>query len=308
MSDQKTERLINLTMALLATKRFLSKNEIFTQVAGYTGSAETKERMFERDKDDLRALGIDIQVGSHDPLFDDELGYRILESDYELNLGELSPVELSYLSLASKMWRNQLFADSGALALVKIDAHSGSALREDFGTSLISLENETPLFAPLWEAITTHRLISFIYRSKSVAKRSLAPYGLTLWRGAWYIVGLDQDKSDIRVFKVARINSDIIFESKPDNFEVPADFSIADHLVMLHPETPTQFTARIRIGKCQSLRRQGSVQNVDGEWDRVEFSLGSDWLEKILWFGPDIIIESPSDKVDEIKVALRGKL
>ncbi len=308
MSDQKTERLINLTMALLATKRFLSKSEIFSQVAGYTGSAETKERMFERDKDDLRALGIDIQVGSHDPLFDDELGYRILESGYELNLGELTPAELSYLSLASKMWRNQLFADSGALALVKIDAHSGSALREDFGNSILSLENETPLFTPLWEAITTHRVISFIYRSKSEAKRTLAPYGLTLWRGSWYLVGFDQDKSEIRVFKVTRITSDISFESKSNNFEVPADFSIGEHLVMLHPEPPTQFSARVRIGKCQSLRREGSIENIDGEWDRIEFSLGSDWLERILWFGPDIIVESPSDKVEEIKATLRRKI
>ena len=87
MSDEKTERLINLTMALLATKRYLSKTEIFEQVAGYSGSTETKERMFERDKVDLRALGIEIEVGSHDPLFDDEPGYRISQRNYQLNLG-----------------------------------------------------------------------------------------------------------------------------------------------------------------------------------------------------------------------------
>jgi proteasome accessory factor B len=295
-------------MALLATKRFLSKGEIFTQVAGYEGSPETKERMFERDKDDLRALGIEIQVGSHDAYFDDELGYRILESDYELNIGDLTPIELSYLSLASKMWRNQLFAESGSLALVKIDAHSGSALREDFGTSVLSLENETPLFAPLWEAITTHRNISFTYRSKGTSKRHISPYGLTLWRGSWYLVGLDLDKSEIRVFKVARIASDINFESKTSSFSIPEDFRIQDHLVMLQQEPRIAFTAKVRVGKCQSLRNEGAITNIDGEWDRINFSLGSDWLERILWFGSDVIVESPEERVAEIKDVLRSKL
>lgn len=68
MSSQKTERLINLTLALLATKRHLTKSEIFNQVAGYSGSPETMERMFERDKDELRNLGIQIEVKGIDPL------------------------------------------------------------------------------------------------------------------------------------------------------------------------------------------------------------------------------------------------
>ena len=72
MSDQKTERLINLTLALLSSKRYLTKSEIFKNVAGYSGSAETMERMFERDKDDLRNLGVRIEVRALDPLFEDD--------------------------------------------------------------------------------------------------------------------------------------------------------------------------------------------------------------------------------------------
>ena len=84
--SRKIERLINLTIALLATKRYLTKSEIFSSVEGYEGSAETKERMFERDKDDLRSLGIDIEVGSFDPLFNDEAGYRIKQACIEIDL------------------------------------------------------------------------------------------------------------------------------------------------------------------------------------------------------------------------------
>ena len=308
MSDQKTERLINLTMALLATKRYLSKNEIFDQVAGYSGSTETKERMFERDKDDLRTLGISIEVGSLDPLFDDEQGYRISESGYELTIGELTPTEISYLSLAATVWRNQLFTKSGSHALVKIDALGGTGLREDFGQATLSLENETPLFPALWEAITNSYKISFTYRSGTTTRRQLLPYGLSLWHGSWYLVGHDLDKEEIRVFKVSRIVSEVTIESKHHSFSVPEHFAIEDHLLMLVPEPRINFVARSRVGRCQSLRMNAQVSNIDAEWDRISFTLGSDWLEQILWFGNDLVLESPLEKVEEIIAVLREKL
>ena len=102
--SRKTERLVNLTIALLATKRYITKSEIFRTVDGYEGSAESKERMFERDKDDLRNLGIDIEVGSFDPLFEDEAGYRIKPDSYQFQLGEISGQEISLLSLAAEAW------------------------------------------------------------------------------------------------------------------------------------------------------------------------------------------------------------
>ena len=308
MSDQKTERLINLTMALLATKRFLSKSEIFANVAGYSGTVETKERMFERDKDDLRTLGIVINVGSHDPLFADEPGYQILENNYEFEIGELTPQEIAYLSLAARVWRNQLFATGGSHALLKIDALGGTALREDYGQAALSLENETPLFPSLWEAITQMRTISFSYRSQVTTDRTVAPYGLTLWHGSWYLVGLDLSKSEIRVFKVSRIASEITFTGVDHSFAIPKDFSIKDHLIMLAPEPESTFIARVRVGRCHSLRSGADIVNIDGEWDRISFILGSDWLERILWFGEDIILESPAERVSKLLDTLRSKL
>ncbi len=295
-------------MALLATKRFLSKSEIFQRVAGYTGLPETKERMFERDKDDLRTLGITIEVGNHDPLFDDEPGYRILESEYELDIGELTPAELSYLSLAASIWRNQLFSSSGALALVKLDALGGTALREDFGHATLSLENETPLFPALWGALTENRNISFTYRSRDTNVRRISPYGLTLWHGSWYLAGMDLDKKELRVFRVSRITSEISVESKAGAFTVPENFVFEEHLVMLKPEPMTRFVARVRVGRCHSLRSKARITNIDAEWDRLEFFVGNGWREEILWFGADIVLESPAECVEEITALLRGKL
>ena len=56
----KTERLLNLVMVLLYTRRPLTKAQIRRLVGQYdtSPSVEAFERMFERDKDELRALGV----------------------------------------------------------------------------------------------------------------------------------------------------------------------------------------------------------------------------------------------------------
>jgi proteasome accessory factor B len=118
--SRKSERLVNLTIALLATKRYLTKSEIFNSVDGYEGTAETKERMFERDKDDLRSLGIDIEVGSFDPLFNDEAGYKIKQEKYQFELGDISSTEVALLSLAAEAWQEASFGDVAQRALLKL--------------------------------------------------------------------------------------------------------------------------------------------------------------------------------------------
>jgi len=308
VSDQKTERLINLTMALLATKRFLNKSEIFQSVAGYSGSIETMERMFERDKEDLRTLGIVIEVGTFDPLFEDEPGYRISPKDYRLDLGELTPQEFSYLSLAATLWRNQLFTAGGAQALRKLEGLGGQFSPEVLEMRTVSLENQTPLFPALWKAITTRTRISFEYQSQSVSRRNIAPYGLTLWHGAWYLVGDDEDKHDVRVFKVSRIASEIMETSKSNAFEVPDDFDIKSHLVMLTPENRQRITARVRVGKCQALRLDAVITPVNEEWDRIEFVAKHDWLERVLWYADDIIVDEPLELRNRVIQAIEAKL
>ena len=118
--SRKSERLVNLTIALLATKRYLTKSEIFRTVEGYEGSPEAMERMFERDKDDLRSLGIAIELGSFDPLFEDEAGYRISPASYRLDLGELDGTDIALLSLAASAWSGAALEKESTSALVKL--------------------------------------------------------------------------------------------------------------------------------------------------------------------------------------------
>ena len=137
--SRKTERLVNLTIALLATKRYITKSEIFRTVDGYEGSDESKERMFERDKDDLRNLGIEIEVGTFDPLFEDESGYRIKPENYQFQLGEVNAQEITLLSLAAEAWRGASMSSSALSALNKLHA--------------IGIESDTELLLDLAPAV-----------------------------------------------------------------------------------------------------------------------------------------------------------
>ena len=102
--SRKNERLVNLTIALLATKRYLTKNEIFRNIEGYEGSAEA----------------IQIEVGGLDPLFDDEAGYRIRPESYALSLRDLTPTQVTLLSLAAQAWQDAAFTDLSQQALRKL--------------------------------------------------------------------------------------------------------------------------------------------------------------------------------------------
>ena len=125
MSDQKTERLINLTLALLSSKRYLTKSEIFKNVAGYSGSAETMERMFERDKDDLRNLGVRIEVRALDPLFEDDQGYLIDSKTFQINPNDFSKEEILLLTMAANLWHGSALQIDSKAALLKIQSLDG---------------------------------------------------------------------------------------------------------------------------------------------------------------------------------------
>ena len=89
MSAAKSERLLNLVILLLVARNYTSKEQIRELMEPYRASSdEAFDRMFERDKDDLRALGIPLETGFVDKFFEDEHGYRIKRDAFEL------PVEL----------------------------------------------------------------------------------------------------------------------------------------------------------------------------------------------------------------------
>lgn len=300
--SRKIERLINLTIALLATKRYLTKSEIFASVEGYEGSAETKERMFERDKDDLRSLGIEIEVGSFDPLFNDEAGYRIKQESYQLNLEEITNVELSLLSLAAEAWQDASLGDVAQKALLKLRSIGIPGDELILPATVNKLNDGGRDIALISKAIADNQFMIFDYvdADLTVNSRKIVPISLSTRSGFWYVAGVDQDVEEIRTFRLDRISGDIEVSKGPEDFEAPEGFNPKEMIAGINPHGVAIID--VRKGKASTLRSLAtSVQSL-GEWDQLKipiFNLES-LTSLVLWHGLDAIVKEPESLLSNV--------
>jgi proteasome accessory factor B len=293
--SRKSERLVNLTIALLATKRYLTKAEIFKNVAGYSGDSEAKDRMFERDKDDLRSLGITIELGTFDPLFEDEAGYRIKPESYALQLKSLDPLSIALLSQAGKLWREAALGDSAQSGLRKLKS-LGIDSDIDSLVQITSGLHEAPEQLPeLIEAISDRRRISFEYLDEELASqlRNVEPYRLSNSRGFWYLIGFDIDRQALRTFRLDRFHSTVSLKGGAHSFEV--DLSALDDLESLNQDDLLMAKIAIRKGKAPSLRNEARTTELDSEWDCLEipYRNESHLIREVLWAGESAYILEP---------------
>jgi proteasome accessory factor B len=306
MSSEKTERLINLTLGLLASKRYLTKNEIFRTISGYSGTPESMERMFERDKDELRSAGIVIEVGGLDPLFEDEQGYLIRSSQIQIQPNDFSKQDLILMVLAANFWLESNFDDSAKNALLKI-ASIDSAITAKVGSNngLMSMQGSNHDFEQirtLIDAISNNRYIKFRYKS---IDREVAPIRLENIQGFWYLSGVDD--GSLKKFKVIRFESAITINDKKAAFD--KEFLTKNLKVQQNQEVQNQrLQAYIRIGKCNNLRKEGIISPKNGEWDKIElpFSDQEQMIRDLLWNGDDVQVIAPNQLKDELLLRLRG--
>jgi len=108
-TSRKSERLLNLLIMLLVQRHYVSKERIRT-ILYADSSRDAFEKMFERDKEELRSLGVPIEVGNIDPLFDDEPGYRISPDRFALPDVRLAPDEAAVVGLATRVWEHARLA------------------------------------------------------------------------------------------------------------------------------------------------------------------------------------------------------
>src|SRR4051812_9431119 len=91
------ERLLDLVAYLLAQKRPVPARQLFEEVAAqYQGAPDARERKFSRDKEELRALGVNVLF--HEPSDEDEEGgYTIDRSAFYLPDVKFTPEERAAL-------------------------------------------------------------------------------------------------------------------------------------------------------------------------------------------------------------------
>ena len=306
--SRKSERLVNLTIALLATKRYLTKSEIFRTVEGYEGAPEAMERMFERDKDDLRSLGIAIELGTFDPLFEDEAGYRITPSSYQLDLGELDGTDIALLSLAASAWSGAALERESTSALIKLSSMGIESDSEALSllTPLVSVTSEN--FALITDAIIRRSEIQFEYVSTDLSTqvRRIAPYSMRGQSGSWYLVGLDREKDSLRTFRLDRIISEVTIDKKGSAFNIP------DQLPYKSADEAREIAIlRIRKNRGHQLRSLATLLKAGEEWDEISLPIvNTSWLMRaILWHRDDVIALEPAtlrksviDSLKELRV------
>lgn len=304
VSAEKTERLINLTLGLLSSKRYLTKNEIFRNVAGYSGSPETMERMFERDKDELRNMGVEIEVGQIDPLFEDEVGYLIKSSDIQIQPTDFSKEELLLMTMAANTWKESVFSDVSNNALMKLASIDSQITLNKIAISTFNEDGITLLqFEKIIEAIKDRKFLSFLYNDKD---RLIAPYALKSLNGFWYLIGQDQGLQ-IKVFKIIRIQSEIKIISKKPLFDIPSDFNVDEFLKKEKKEKDKVATLLIRENRVMALRNKGKVSPAPNGWEKLEISFDdlNQITTEILWYADDVVVESPQELRDQVIKSLQ---
>jgi proteasome accessory factor B len=313
MSAQKTERLMNLLIMLLVQKRYVTKERIRDIL--YPGSSdEAFEKMFERDKEELRSLGVPIEVGTSDPLFDDDPGYRISPSEFALPDISLTADEASVVALATKVWEHARLAEATSEAVRKLTA-AGVEL-DVAALDLVQprLGAAEPSFDVFLEAAQERTPVVFDYQRATAppATRHVQPWGVVRSSGRWYVVGFDTDRSAERVFRLSRVRGEVRRDGAPGSYEIPEGTDVRSIAGRLAPE-PTEMHAvvLVRPGTGHPLRR--GAESVEagvpgpggGTWDRVVITRTSgDLASEVLSYGPDAFVVEPA----ELRAAVIARL
>jgi len=303
VSNQKTERLINLTLALLSSKRYLTKSEIFKNVAGYSGSAETMERMFERDKDDLRNLGVRIEVRALDPLFEDDQGYLIDSNSFQINPDDFSKEEILMLTMAANLWHRSALQNDSRAALLKIQSLDGMVETNTVVSPVVEDNEDSRKLSLIFDAV--ERSVSLEFEYKGIV-RQVKPYGMYTRRGFWYLAAQENDV--VKSFKVIRISDQIKAISKSQSFTKPVDFKLSTFIEGMNGATKSQTEVRIRKNQALAIRKRHKVEEIDSDWDQVfiDYVYEEDLIESLLWYGSNVVVISPKTIRDQIIKRVKG--
>lgn len=211
----KLERLLDLITVLLEAERPLTRHEIRdTLPAGaYATDDVAFRRTFERDKDELRALGVELLVApapDSDPPID---GYRIDRAAFGVDLPALDPEESTSLALAAAVVR--IDPDRPGTPIWLLGDHDvGTA----GGPNLAGADVPGgPDVRVLMRAVTERRVVFFGYRGE---ERAVEPHRLVFTKGRWQLTGYDRLRGDVRQFRNDRIQGAVCLSD--ESFEPPA--------------------------------------------------------------------------------------
>lgn len=259
----KLQRWLDLIAFLVGHRYPVTVDQIMEAVPAYALGLggedvddESVRRMFERDKDELRAHGIPIEtVAFNVQGGDQDSGYRLSRRDFYLPYlrlighdvvpGGAAPRGIDVLDFQPQEIRTTYDALSLAAAWPSfpLREEARSALRKlafDLGPAAdeATLMPERPDAALVRErlrlihdALRIRKRVRFRYHGIHRGRptdRDVAPYGLLFQGGRWYLIGHDALRDDLRVFRLDRFETLEVnkkAEKTPD-YDVPPDFDL----------------------------------------------------------------------------------
>lgn len=310
----RLERLINLVIALRETRRPLTVDAINERVAGYEGNrTDAWRRMFERDKADLRDLGVPLRTERVDR-FDETLGYRIDPADYDLPDITFDPAELTALALAVQLTG---LGDEAAPGLDKLAVGADlPGTPRGVGRLPLELGLDAPNRGTLTDALLDRRRVRFAYRrpadvGEDSTTRRVEPHALLHHRGRWYLRGHDLDRQALRTFRLDRIEGTVRLTGEAGAFVIPdevpdprevvpgADLDPVDAVVLADAEIAWTVARRAR-GAGEPAQRPGWRQFTIRVTDPDSF------VSWVLDQGPAIEVVSPPDLRARVVDHLQG--
>ncbi|MEO6201401.1 MAG: WYL domain-containing protein [Cryobacterium sp.] len=313
------ERLFSLVLALIATEIGLTKADILATVQGYRqrftsgGDNANLERQFERDKDDIRELGIPLEMiePADDPGNNHLLRYRIPKGLYNLPPDvSFSPDELMLLKLAATVWREGSLSAESRRALTKLNSLGVDSSDPVLGYAP-SLRARDASFEPLSKAMDRGQVVAFLYLKPgegSPRRRRVAPRAVVLHEGRWHLYGADQDAQATRTFLLSRIVGPVV--AVPGDTFVPdgegkgqraldeLDALWAANVAELEVEAGSD--AAVRLSKREA-HGPGAGTTVTLHYTDLDIL-----ADELAGYGPEVLVRSPLALRQAVRARLVG--
>ena len=305
MAREKTERLLNLLIALSASSRPVTREELrqwLLEQYGADQSPEAFEKMFERDKDELRSMGIPIEtvMNAHNEV----TGYRVEANKLKLTQLRFSAGEIAVLNTAAALWSSASAASPTRSAIIKLEAASGVVLNDSPVLAAIDTAFPEGQIGLVLQAIQEGLLIRFVYQRPQgqPAPRHIAPWMVFSREGHWYVVGFDIDRDDQRVFRLSRIQG-AITTAGPSSITKPEHIDI-DRLLGTG-EPSSHVVVRAKPGRALALRRRAHV-DADVETFSLAFDAVPLLLRELAAHVPYVEVLEPEDVRDQFIKHVQG--
>lgn len=324
MATSKVERLTNLVIALLSTRGFITAEKIRATVAGYSDSRsdDAFSRMFERDKSELRDLGIPLETGRVSAL-DPTEGYRINREAYALPPVELTPDEAAAVAVATRLWESPelITATQGALLKLRaagVDVDPDAPVTIASTAGLPGLRGSENVLGVLLSAIDSRQAVQFPHRpsrSEPYTTRTVEPWGVVTHKGRWYLVGHDRDRDATRVFRLSRIGAEVTPIGPVGAVTRPEGVDLRKIVAEKVTEAPTGVHAQVWVadGRATALRRAGKslgprrLAGRDGEVIELDIGSSDRLVRDITGYGADAVVLKPPSLRDDVLARLRAQ-